>query len=79
MPSAMADEAPSSATAKDSTIFVPVRTVDPTRPVEFGAGLYVLMGILVIPLRSVWALWRNQILGSLYLYRLGLSLNDCAI
>jgi hypothetical protein len=39
----------SSATAKDSTIFVPVRTVDPTRPVEFGAGLYVLMGILVIP------------------------------
>ena len=48
MPSAMADEAPVVRHSKRSTIFVPVRTVAPMRPVEFGAVSSVLMGILAI-------------------------------
>jgi hypothetical protein len=37
------------ATSQESTMFVTVRTVAPIRLVEFGAGLYVLMGIPVTP------------------------------
>jgi hypothetical protein len=49
MPEAMADEARSFATSQESTMFVTVRTVAPIRLVEFGAGLYVLMGVPVTP------------------------------
>jgi hypothetical protein len=45
MPEAMADEAP----VVRHITRITVRTVAPIRLVEFGAGLYVLMGIPVTP------------------------------
>jgi hypothetical protein len=80
MPEAMADEARSFATSQESTMFVTVRTVAPIRLVEFGAGLYVLMGIPVTPFTEhMGPMAEPDFGGPIYLYRLGLSLNARAI